>query len=459
MAGAGSSPIYDIYATRWVIFGSVFIAIFFAFLYIKFMDLCALQCAWLSVFVVGLGFIGSGTWCWILRNQGLEKGTFAADSSTSDYLFWGAIILWVVSALYVCCLVCNQKALRVSIRIIEVAGDFVADTKRVMFVPVGFFFVAIITSFAWLYGYICITSIGTITIENQLSQEKDVAYGATVSNMLWIMIFGYFWIMAFILACNEFVIIVSAATWYFSDKTVEDDDGIAGDAEVYKGFTWIFRYHFGSLAMGSLLVAIVWMIRFVFEYVAKKMEAATGANAFTKCVVGCIRCCLDCFDRLMRYLTRNAYIYMAISSEGFCSSALNSFILMLKNAAKFAFVQSFSEVFMFIAKICISVFSVVASLLIMMWSLPPNSLANPAMPALFILLIAYVIAGIFVSVFDAASNTLLQCYLVDDDIRKQGKGKLDTKHIPAQLTKFLVAHEDDTKGLKEPLMEGAHAMN
>ena len=70
----------------------------------------------------------------------------------------------------------------------------------------------------------------------------------------------------------------------------------------------------------------------------------------------------------MRYLTRNAYIYMAISSESFCSSALNAFILMLKNSAKFAFVEGFSDVFMFIAKICISVFSTVTSMLILTYT-------------------------------------------------------------------------------------------
>jgi len=276
--------------------------------------------------------------------------------------------------------------------------------------------------------------------------------------MLWIMIFGYFWIMAFILACNEFVIIVSAATWYFSDKTIPDDDGIAGDAEVYKGFKWIF-VHFGSLAIGSLLVAIVWMIRFVFEYVSKKMEKASGDNKAVKAMICCIRCCLDCFDRLMRYLTRNAYIYMVISGEGFCSSALNSFILMLKNAAKFAFVQSFSEVFMFIAKICITVLTVVASVLIIMATLPQNSLASPVLPTIFIVFIGYVISGIFVSIFDAASNTLLQCYLIDSDIRKQGKGKLDQKHIPPQLLRFLADHEEQSKGINEPLINSTNEMN
>jgi len=53
--------------------------------------------------------------------------------------------------------------LAVSIRIIETAADFFADTKRVALVPVLFFFLAILTTFAWLYGYICVMSVGTIT--------------------------------------------------------------------------------------------------------------------------------------------------------------------------------------------------------------------------------------------------------------------------------------------------------
>lgn len=166
---ARSSPLYDFYQTRWVIFGSVFLAIFFAFCYIKFMDWCALQCAWLSVITVGLGLIGSGTWCWILRNNIVSDSNYdpAVDKENATWLWWGAIILWTISGLYVLCLVCNQKSLRVSIRIIEVAGDFVADTKRVLFVPVGFFFFSILVSFAWLWGYICVSSVGTITITSQ----------------------------------------------------------------------------------------------------------------------------------------------------------------------------------------------------------------------------------------------------------------------------------------------------
>ena len=224
--------------------------------------------------------------------------------------------------------------------------------------------------------------------------------------MLYFLIFGYFWLIAFILSCNEFVIVVSAASWYFSNKDIPDDDGIPGDAEVWKGFWWIPRYHFGSLALGSLMIAIVWCIRAIFEYAATKLQDATGENAFTKCLLTSIRCCLDCFDRFMRYLTRNAYIYLAISSENFCSSALNAFILVLKNSAKFAFVEGFSEMFMFIAKVCIAFISTITSLLIMNYTLE-SPVSSPILPGIIMLGVGLVVASIFVSIFDAASNTIL----------------------------------------------------
>jgi len=54
-------------------------------------------------------------------------------------------------------------------------------------------------------------------------------------------------------------------------------------------------------------------------------------------------------------------------------------------------------------------------------------------PVLVILVAAYIIASIFIGVFDAASNTILQCYLMDKDM-----GTLDSeKHVPASLKGFL----------------------
>lgn len=246
--------------------------------------------------------------------------------------------------------------------------------------------------------------------------------------------------MDFLLSCNEFVIVVSAATWYFSNKQVHDDDGIAGEAQVWKGFVWIPLYHFGSLALGSLLISVIWVIRGAFEYVARNTQDAVAENVLTGCLLSSIRCCLDCFDRFMRYLTKNAYIYLAITSEGFCSSALNSFLLLLKNSVKFAFVEGFSEFLMLIAKLSISMASTAVSLLILRWSVTDQP-QSPIYPGIVMLLVALIISKIFVQIFETSANTLLQCYLIDADVARQKR--LEPTHVPKTLAKFLRDNLED----------------
>jgi hypothetical protein len=250
--------------------------------------------------------------------------------------------------------------------------------------------------------------------------------------MIYFMSFGIVWLLAFVIAVNEFVIIVSAVTWYYSDKTIEDDDGIPGDSDVRYGFWWLFRYHLGSLAFGSLLLAVVWIIRAIFEYLGEKLHQATGENGCTKCLMCCMRCCLDCFDRFIRFINRNAYIYMAISSEGFCTSALHSFILILKNHLKFSFVDGISDVFMFLAKVLICMFTTTTMYFIIGWL---TEVQSAFAPCLVIFVFSYMIAAVFIAIFDVGANTILQCYLLDMDIANTS-GKLEPDHIPPTMDKF-----------------------
>jgi len=214
------------------------------------------------------------------------------------------------------------------------------------------------------------------------------------------------WLSAFIIACNEFAVICASATWYFSRKDIADSDGIPGDADVWKGFWWSFRYQMGTLAFGSLLLTLVWIIRSLFEYIGEKLHEATAGNKCTECLLCCMRCCLDCFDRFIRYLNRNAYIYCAITSESFCPSALHSFLLILKNSAKFAFVEGIADAFMFLAKTFIAVSTTLCGYFL----LPPMTQpveVDPTMPCIFIFIFAYLVASQFISIFDVSANTIL----------------------------------------------------
>ena len=239
--------------------------------------------------------------------------------------------------------------------------------------------------------------------------------------MIFGMVMGFIWIISFIVAMNEFVIICSACSWYFSRKDIADGDGIAGDSDIWKGMWWSWRYHAGSLALGSLILSLFWLIRGLFEYIGEKVNKATGENSCTKCLLCCINCCLDCFDRFLRFLNLNAYIYMAISGEGFCKSALHAFLLILKNKAKFAFVKGIEGLFMFLAKFCIAIGTTLFCwFLIVVWTDQANDVTvHPINPSIFVFIFAYLIAAIFIGIFEVSSNSILQCYCMDVDIAKQ----------------------------------------
>ena len=178
---------------------------------------------------------------------------------------------WILAVAWYIFLACNFNSLRVSIAIIETAADWFADTKRIMLVPFFYFILGALVFGVWVGCMVSVSSIGEIEVSSVKYQSKEVEWDDNTRYMAYFMYFGILWIIAFLMAANEFVTIVSTCTWYFSRKDIPDDDGIPGDSEVWKGFWWSIRYHAGTLAFGSLLIAIVWTIRSIFEYIGEKV--------------------------------------------------------------------------------------------------------------------------------------------------------------------------------------------
>ena len=413
----------------------IFIAIFIALIYIKLMDWFAVYIAWVSVILIWVGLVASGIYFYMYDQKN--------PSWTTATLF---ITLWTLAGIYCMCFMCCFKNLRVSIAIIETAADWFADTKRIIFIPVMYFCIAILVFAMWACGIAMVASVSTTPLIGDNPGSGDQTKVLNWSEGTWWMVFAMWffivWIMAFIMANNEFVVVSAAVTWYYSRKDIPDDDGIPGDSQVMRGLWWSVRYHMGSLALGSFILACLWVIHWLFEYLGSKLHDATAGNACTKCMLCCCSCILDCFDRFLRFLNQNAYIYMAISSESFCMSAINAFLLILKNSVKFALVNDFAWIFMFVAKMFVSITTTWLGFVLIGCMIPAGAeLKSPFIPILMIFFMSYVIATIFISIFDAGANALLQCYLFDLDIWRQ-KGEIDDKHVPEHLKRFFKEHGD-----------------
>ena len=85
------------------------------------------------------------------------------------------------------------------------------------------------------------------------------------------------------------------------------------------------RYHFGSLAFGSLILAIVQFLELMVEAFKKQAEATGGDNKCVQCLTNFLRCCLACVERIVEFINKTAYIQIAIRGKSFCYAAKDGF--------------------------------------------------------------------------------------------------------------------------------------
>nr|CAD7256283.1 unnamed protein product [Timema shepardi] len=116
----------------------------------------------------------------------------------------------------------------------------------------------------------------------------------------WYNLFGLFWFTQFIMGCQHMVIAGAVSKWFFTRNKS------SLDSPILKSFKNLVRYHLGTVAMGSLLIALVQMVRVVLTFVQNRLKGYD--NSVTRCLFKCCQCCLYLLEKFLKFFTRNAYI-------------------------------------------------------------------------------------------------------------------------------------------------------
>jgi len=215
--------------------------------------------------------------------------------------------------------------------------------------------------------------------------------------------------------------------WYFSGKGEEMSDVPGEGADIKRAIAWASWWHLGSIAFGSFIIAVVSMLRFVFEYYVKQAEQYKENPVF-KCMVCCTRCLLWCLDTYVKFISKNAYIQVALRSKNFCASAWESFYLMVRHAGRFGSATMIGMIMMMVGKACICGTSAWLTLLVVRETYP--KVQQPLLPAVVVAVMAYVVASIFLSIYTFSCTAILHCFLLDEDTG-------GSKFTPKSLQPFL----------------------
>ena len=359
-----------------------------------------------------------------IGNLGVEIPDLSDDFKHYNIIGY---VCFGLAAIFLILILCCCKQIRLAVALCGLAGKFVASVCQVVFVPVIMAVFVIVLWVAAIFAMVGLIGGATfVTNGNDVFTEID----SLTSNylvMFYYYVFATLWSNALLQAIAIFVIAATCAMWYFTHGLNQPLD-----SPVRKSYWLAFRYHFGSLAFGSFILALVEWIQFMVEVFSKQIEGCADGNCCADCCMNCMRCCLECFKRCVECISRNAYIQMAIRGKGFCASSYDAVAMILTNPARYTITTGLGEILMFITKLLVAgLTTFIFYLVITFVTDVKQNIQEPIYLLILVFIIGFTIAVIFMGVFSVSMETLLACFIFDE----QGNDKM--KYGPAELVDLM----------------------
>eukprot|EP00004_Rigifila_ramosa_P004664 TRINITY_DN15147_c0_g1_i1.p1 TRINITY_DN15147_c0_g1~~TRINITY_DN15147_c0_g1_i1.p1 ORF type:complete len:618 (-),score=145.68 TRINITY_DN15147_c0_g1_i1:69-1922(-) len=426
----------DLVASWDVILGFAFLSLVLCFVWLVLVT-------WISGFMVWwtvIAFIGimiiSCAYLWSVVNEQQSQidnvETEAPSFVNKRKALQGIAIAWtVVTIVAVVVVVWLRDRINLAVAIVKEASKAVGAMPLVVFFPIVCF-AWLVLFFAWWFAIAMYLASFDATLDPRYTQKN-------LDFMKFYHLFSFFWNTQFIIAFLQVVIAGAIASYYWAQDKTRDVPAMPVFASVER----TIRYHLGSVAFGSLLLAIIETIRTIimwFQHQAKK--SGNKALEYVLCVVQCL---VSCVERFLKFFNRNAYIMIAVYGGSFCGSARRAFKLIVNNVVRVAIVSWVGEYIMLLGKFGVSVTSGLLASAVLRQR---PEITFWVFPVIFVMAFAFFLSSAFFSVYEMAIDTILLCFLDESDqIEKNQGGPL---YMSADLKAFIDdVHKKQTAAMGE----------
>lgn len=162
---------------------------------------------------------------------------------------------------------------------------------------------------------------------------------------------GILWITWWLKHLQHSTVAGAVSQWYFAIDKWRD----IGSFPVTGSYFTAIRYHTGSIALGSFLITLLQVVRFLVMVLLRRCSSCQiHSNRLCTFCCGCLSCCLACVEKIVRYISRNAYIQMMIRGTSFCSSAREALNLLASNLLQIAAIRSVAWAFLLVGKLFVA---------------------------------------------------------------------------------------------------------
>ncbi|CAE8682755.1 unnamed protein product [Polarella glacialis] len=391
----------------------------------------------------------------------------------------GAALVLGGLAFLICCMVARRS--------LAVASDCISESCALLFgmpslllLPLAETFFSLVAVLLLMVGLPIILSMAEVKGETILGVSglyRHFDVGLCDVGRLAVWAFACLWAQELIGAVTAFALAYATATWYFCPgRSLLEKGRHLLLPPAIRGLCLAVTCHLGSLACGSFFVALLRFLRwvtFLAEQLLCKRRDRSEPGDRQQCCGGIAMACqalLAFLQAWAEFLSRYAYIDVALSSKPYAAAASQACDLLRSHAGVVSMLSFMSGLFCFAGPLAISavaycmaahalaaeasgdhlarlssqleaegasfgarfVAAEVSSLRLELLQLSPEMVALAAAST------ALLVSRAVLTALDGAARTLLYCFLWD-----LSDGAVDAAHVPRSFRAFA-----DTHGLK-----------
>jgi len=352
-------------------------------------------------------------------NVGDNFYSFNSKFSSEMYGVIG-IGLIITLFIYIWFLSSYAKYVQRALSIMREAARGVSAIPQLLLFSVGMFFILLIFYMYWFLMSINIWSSGSTVVEKQ---NTVFLFSSAMRFISIFHLFAFFWISQLIVAFTTTTVASVICEWYFTSK--QKRNTVFLTMPVLRAACTLLFYNMGSIAFGALVVGTVKFMSFVLKRIIIKTEAMLRNRTFIGTIAiifaWIIRLLIAVFNKVVSTISKHAYIQVAIYGTGFLESSRNAVSLLHSHTAQILILDWIVDWVIFCGKVCIAA----TTCFIVYWLsliVPSNSGTVEPTSNFSLVLFAvifcssYLIASLFLSIYEVATDTIVQCYLIDEQL-------------------------------------------
>jgi len=368
-----------------------------------------------------------------LKEQDTDYSSYAStgDHQWDLYLGVGLLVFGLTIGVVICC---GRNAIKIAIRCIQASVDCIDDMPTILLNPLLNVLSQTLVLSIMLVGFVWLISCGEVEAQS-LSQYvlaggakldvkglmrsftyEDYEYGYII-----FYLFMFIWIFEVFVAVSQFTLIYAVELWYFTPYRGQYKHP-KPTFPLWRGLKIGLVYHLGSLAFGAFLVAILRTLRIIGEVLFLKNkddEDDEKQNDATRAACACCECCLRCFERIVQYVNKNAYMGVAMHSSNYCPAALEALSMLTQNGPSVMVLNGVTNVLQ-IAGVGMCALIGYGLSWLMLSKVPyfsdPTShgyVFDPVPLCVIGAVVSAAVIWVFMLVVDTVSDTILYCFVVD----------------------------------------------